>query len=111
MKLPKFDWSGGDEVATVHVYGDPKRQPEPETLRVVLPFGDVDITRCTDGGYWIHVRRATGQPGETCPQVGVIDDARLDIEGRHTSDVDVGEFADPKLYHVAIRLAPKAVTP
>jgi hypothetical protein len=34
-------------------------------------------------------------------------DARLDILGRHTSEVDTGEFVSDGLYHMAVRIARK----
>jgi DNA (cytosine-5)-methyltransferase 1 len=35
---------------------------------------------------------------------GRIVDARMDILGRHTGDVNVGDFNDPDLYHLAVRV-------
>ncbi len=104
MKMLKVERMG-TEVQGVRLKGDP-RSPEPTHFRVQLPGGDVDIVRCDDGSYWVHVRvDGTEEERSLSVPVGGIIDARLDIRGKHASDVDVGDFADPKLYHVALRVA------
>jgi hypothetical protein len=106
MKTPKLDWSGGTEVATLTLYGNPKKQAEPETVRVNLPFGDVDITRCADGSYWVHVRKDTAQDvrEESAERAGRFIDARVDVKGRHASESSAGDFGHPDTYHVAVRI-------
>jgi len=34
-------------------------------------------------------------------------DARLDLKDRHAGQEDIGDFNDPALYHLAVRLGPK----
>lgn len=96
----------GTDAQGITLRGDP-RSPEPTHVRVAFPGGDVDVVRATDGTYWVHVRRnrpddaavvADGAP------VGVIEGARLDIEGKPVSESDVGDFAHPGLYHLAVRV-------
>lgn len=100
----------GDKVQGVELRGD-RRNPEPESFRVVFPGGDVDVVRTTTDDYWVHVR--VNVAGDLHAQedlvVGQLVDARLDIQGRHASDVNVGDFADPGLYHLAVRVARAAV--
>lgn len=94
----------GDNALGVDLEGDP-RKPEPIHFRVSFPGGDVDVVRCDNGDYWVHVH--VERPGRTSDAEGPyakLADARLDIEGRHTSDVNVGDFADPNLYHLAVRV-------
>jgi hypothetical protein len=98
----------GDEVQGVQLFGDPKKQHEPTYFRVVLPFGDVDIVRCSGGEYWVHVR--VNRPGgQTLPgqPTGVIEDARIDSL---TPDAafPCEALADGGLYHLAVRLGPDA---
>lgn len=107
-RCPKIRIDGA--VAIVKVTGEPKNQ-EPEAVRIAFPGGEVELVRATDGpgaDYWVHVRvnrpeddnvKALGEP------VAHVTAARLDIRGRHASEVDVGEFADPGLYHLAVRVA------
>jgi hypothetical protein len=32
-----------------------KRNPEPSTAVIKFPGGHVEVSRCTDGGYWAHI--------------------------------------------------------
>lgn len=102
MKLPPFRFTG-DEHAKVILEGDPKKRPEPTYVSIGFPGGEVTVSRCDDGSYWVHV--GTEKVFETNQQIGRISDARLDIEGRNASEVNVGEFSDPKLCHLAVRVA------
>ncbi len=98
--------SMGTEAQGVELKGD-KRNPEPTYFRVVLPFGDVDIARTSDGEYWVHVRvnRPTDsqfEKGETV--AGLIRDARVDANDKHGGEIDASVLANPNLNHVAIRV-------
>ena len=89
-----------------------RSKPEPETFRVKFPGGDVDITRTTDNQYWVHVRvnhegHGGFVPGEDMP--ARIVDARLDSINKATHEMNVGDFRDDGLYHLAVRIARKAV--
>ncbi len=97
----------GDAVLGVQLLGDPKK-PEPIHFRIYLPFGDVDITRTKDNDYWIHISRN----GEIAAQnegklEGRFIDARLYLNDKHAGQEDIGDFNDPALYHLAVRLGPK----
>lgn len=105
--------SMGDNVLGVKLFGDAKK-PEPIHFRVEIPHGDVDIVRLDNGDYWVHVRTNKPEDGET-PDVtdrgfGKIVDARLDILGKHAGEIDVGDFNNELLYHVAVRLTPEPLT-
>lgn len=96
----------GSNVLGVELEGNPKK-PEPDEFRVMFPGGDVSVASCTDGSYWAHVRvdhegHGMFNPGYDKP--ARISEARLDILGRHTAEVNIGEFADPNLYHLAVRV-------
>lgn len=97
----------GTNAVGVRLLGDSKR-PEHAEFNVAFPGGEVSIVRTTDGDYWAHVHVSRPGVGGYDPdedQRGRIVDARLDILGRHTSDVNVGDFNDPDLYHLAVRVA------
>ena len=99
----------GTNVYGVILKGDPN-DPEKESFRVSFPFGDVDVMRTTDDQYWVHVRvnrEGVGTHNPDDPQ-GVITGGRLDLVGRHTNEVDLGEFDDPDLYHLAVQVGPRA---
>jgi hypothetical protein len=98
----------GDAVLGVTLLGDP-RYPEPDHFRVVLPGGDVDIVRCDNGDYWIHVRANKPEDGQDVDRsMGTITDARLDILGKSRSNP--GDFNNPLLHHLAVRLQPEPMT-
>ena len=94
----------GDNVLGVRLEGNP-RKPEPDYFRVTFPGGDVDITRTTDNEYWIHVRVNRPADGDSPDrEMARFVDARLDIQGKHATESDLGDFDHPDLYHVAVRV-------
>lgn len=105
LKIKKM----GNNVLGVRLEGNPKK-PEPIHFRVTFPFGDVDIVRTTDNDYWVHVRTDHEKdgmfvPGET--QAGRFVDARIDLHGKHANETDAGDFGNPAMYHMAVRVSPK----
>lgn len=105
MKAPTFRIPQGSSVAICELYGDPKRQPEPEELRIYFPGGEVNLTRCEDGSYWVHATRHEGGNGyDDERQAGRLVDARIDVRGKPASECNAGDFANPDTYHVAVRI-------
>ena len=97
----------GSNASGVRLMGDPRR-PEHSDFIVSFPGGEVILSRTTEGDYWVHVYTARpGTPGYSpeSDQAGRISSARLGITGRHTGEVDVGDFDDPGLYHVSVLVA------
>lgn len=109
MKTLQVVRTHGDVVQAVELRGDPW-YPEPETFRVALPFSDVDVVRCTDGSYWIHVRVDSEQQvrEEAAERAGAILEAWIDAHGKHAGDCSPGDIGHPDAYHVAIRVGPKS---
>lgn len=98
----------GDMVLGVELEGNPKK-PEPEHFRVMFPGGEVDLARLDDGSYWVHLRVNRPDDGWDPDRVfAKITDARLDILDKHAADCDPGDFANPKLYHVALHVKKEA---
>ncbi len=99
--------SMGTDVLGVELEGNPNK-PEPIYFRVAFPFGDVDIVRCQDNTYWVHIRidhenaglNIRGEPR------GKFIDARIDLTSKHTDECDAGDFAHPDMYHLAVKLGP-----
>lgn len=95
----------GDCVMGVTLEGNPKK-PEPEHFRVEFPGGDVDIVRVSKYGsefdYWIHLR--LNKNGDDMGKPGKVVDARIDVEGKHANQTNVGDLRHPDLYHLAIRV-------
>lgn len=96
----------GTNSAGVRLLGDP-RKPEHAEFNVAFPGGMASVVRTTDGEYWVHVHVSRPGAGGYDPDKDVggrIVDARLDIVGRHASDSNLGDFNDPDLYHLAVRV-------
>lgn len=95
----------GTDVRGVKLAGS-RKNPEPIHFRVMFPGGDVDIVRTTDDDYWIHIRVNHEEDGADPVRIrdAKIVDARLDLLDKPVSKVDVGDFNDPSLYHLAVRI-------
>ena len=94
LKIEKL----GDAVLGVVLHGD-RNRPEPESFRVHFPGGHVDISRCTDGTYWVHI--GTPRADFASPDgepMGEIFDMRIDRESGVETPVYGGA------YHVAARV-------
>jgi len=107
VRAPKFNIAAGTSVAVCEVFGDPKRQPEPEELRIAFPGGELSLIRTDDGSYWVHVLKHEDQDGVSGRADGEFRDARIDVRSKHASDTDAGDFAHPETYHVAVRVGVK----
>ncbi len=95
----------GTKVQGVRLMSDP-RNPEPESFRVCIPGGDVDIVRCDRGDYWVHIRVNRPDDGaDPGREFAKIEDTRLDYVGKHAATTATeGEIKDPGLYHLAVRV-------
>lgn len=101
--------SMGTAVLGVTLEGD-KRKPEPDSFMVRFPGGIVDIERCTDGSYWVHV--IVNQKEVTIDREGPdsgakyarFAEARMHMLGKATSKADLGDFENSGLYDVALRV-------
>lgn len=90
-----------EDAATIVIEGD-RRRPEPTYAIIKFPGGDVEVSRCTDGSYWVHIRRIL--PGGHEP-AGTISESRLDYE-RHPllSGAPQTIESEDLLEHLALRV-------
>lgn len=95
----------GTKTQGVRLEGNPQ-DPEPDYFVVKLPGGHVEISRTSDGSYWIHftTNRADDCLGSDLV-AGRLVDSRIDCEGKSAHEVIGGDFARDDTYHVAVRLA------
>lgn len=104
----------GETVQGIRLRGDP-RSPEPESVRVRFPGGDVDVIRCDDGGYWVHVRVDSEQDvrEERAEVAGRVVDVRVDYRRERgaalaASHVEAQmqpiDIVKPGPYHLAVRI-------
>jgi len=97
--------SMGENVQGVRLQGNPKN-PEPETFRIALPWGDVDVTRTSQNDYWVHFRVNKDDAGLFAPGI----DEEGDVKAvRWETTSAAGKFDGPvpkDLYHLAVLLGP-----
>jgi hypothetical protein len=80
--------------------GDPK-SPEPSTAIIEFPGGHVEVSRCSDNTYWVHI-------GVVAP-ANVVDsrmDTYVDGVGR-VVEIPHGQGID----HIAVRISNKVPRP
>jgi len=78
------------EWTVLHIEGDPKNPEAAHAAKINFPGGNVNVTRTSDGKYWVHIcvnRPGTGFfiPGETIP--GKFVGGRMDVVGGGVVDV------------------------
>lgn len=76
---------------TTTLFGDPNVKPEKPYTIIRFPGGDVEISRCEDGRYWVHV--AVREEEAEGLSAGRIVDARVDFTGRY-ADTENDALAD-----------------
>jgi len=96
----------GTNVLGVRLEGNPQK-PEPDHFRIVFPGGDLEVVRCSENAdYWVHVR--VNHRGSTSwdpeSEEARIAAARLDINGKNVNEANIGDFNNPELYHLAVRV-------
>lgn len=126
MKRLKVEMLGESNLHQGIVLRGDKHNPEPETVTIAFPGGEVNVTRCTDGSYWAHLTTFDANAGKVVSGArtpGRIDNVRVDNrleavapmmaptgtlldEYRYVRDMcAVGEYADPVRADAAILLA------
>lgn len=93
-----------DDAVQVTFRGDP-RNPEPSTAVIAFPGGHVEVSRHSDGSYWVHVARNTRINNADEDLLGDIVESRLDhtYEARARGIPPMPAHAD--IEHMAIRIA------
>lgn len=43
-----------DDATQINIYGN-RKNPEPSTVVIQFPGGHVEVCRCSDNQYWVHV--------------------------------------------------------
>lgn len=93
-----------DDAVAVIFRGNPRR-PEPSTGVIKFPGGHVEVSRASDGTYWVHVERNTRINDPDSDVLGVITESRID----HTYEARARGIppmpAHQDIQHVAIRIA------
>jgi len=70
---------------TTRLLGDPSMKLEKPYTIIKFPGGSVEVTRTTDGDYWVHVAVSQDFPSDP---VARIVDARLDAKARYADEIN-----------------------
>jgi len=88
------------------LFGDPKIKIEKPYTILLFPGGTVELSRCDDGNYWVHIATQAMLAGEPA---GRITEARIDADGRYC-DLANGalkaEIIEGGVNHIAFKISP-----
>jgi hypothetical protein len=105
--MARFKVHHSEDACCIDIRGDVKN-PEPSTAVVKFPGGHVEVSRHSDGSYWIHVERNVERDNEDEDLLGEIVESRIDYT--HDAYTRRGGCVDPMpaaedIQHMAIRIA------
>lgn len=79
------------DACTMIFEGD-RSKPEPATGVIKFPGGSVEVSRCSDDSYWVHVEVERSE---------YIENSRIDYDGPY----DIGQLPDQHMIkHIAVRV-------
>lgn len=95
-----------DDATTVLIRGN-VRNPEPATVVVKFPGGNIEVSRCSDGTYWAHFQRCLDTNEEIEQVAGEIVDSRVDFtpEAWQRDPRTPALPAHADIQHIAVRIA------
>lgn len=97
------------DATTLIIEGD-KRNPEPSHAIIRFPGGFVEVARCSDNSYWVHVRRNTSTNGYEGEYAGTITGSRIDTDlpAPAKNVIDMPDEAHVIGYSLRIALEPQS---
>ena len=106
--MAKFAVHHSEDACCIEIRGD-IRHPEPSTAVVRFPGGHVEVSRHSDGSYWVHVARNTRLNDPEHDVLGQIVESRIDhtFEARERGILPMPEHE--AIEHMAIRIAARPV--
>lgn len=103
--MARFSVTHSDDACCIDIRGDIRR-PEPSTAVVRFPGGHVEVSRHSDGSYWVHVARNTKVNDPDADVLGRIVDSRIDLVHGAPGAHEVQPMpAAEHIEHMAIRIA------
>jgi len=88
------------------LYGDPDLKIEKSYTIVLFPGGAVEISRTTEGDYWVHVAVKGSTPEDPPARVTT---ARVDARGRYCDELNAfiaKDLAKGDIDHIAFCIKP-----
>lgn len=99
--MARADVVHSEDAVTVIFEGNKRKRIEPSTGIIKFPGGHVEVARCTNGDYWVHVGVVDG--------VNIVD-GRIDRKGDASQPVT--DLPDHEhITNIAIRVANKVPHP
>lgn len=94
-----------DDATTLLIAGD-IRNPEPSAAIIKFPGGYVEVSRCSDNSYWVHIQRNLENNPEVDITEGAIADSRIDytpeVWSQYGNIPNIPAHAD--IQHIAVRI-------
>lgn len=106
--MARFQVHHSADACAIHIKGD-KRDPEPTMATIQFPGGHVEVSRASDGSYWVHF--GVDHPANT--KESRIDYCHEEYRRRIDAGLKKGE-AIPAIEHVehlAFRVYPQHIKP
>lgn len=102
--MARFAVHHSEDACCVLIDGD-RRRPEPSTAVIRFPGGHVEVSRASDGSYWVHVGRNTRINDPDADVLGEIVESRIDhtYEARERGIPPMP--AAEHIEHLAMRIA------
>lgn len=102
--MAKFQVVLSEDAATIVIRGD-RRRPEPTYAIIQFPGGSVEVSRHSEGGYWIHIARQPKRKAWEGEPAGRIIESRIDYEEQARGAVRLEDLPDGELIeHIAARI-------
>ena len=93
-----------EDATTIIIEGD-IRHPEPTTAIIKFPGGFVEVSRCSDGGYWAHVCAKPSEIPEEDSGFCVVD-SRVDYDREKWIEHGIPQIPDmDRVTKLAMRFA------
>lgn len=115
--MARFEVHHSEDACCIFIRGD-KRQPEPSTAVIRFPGGHVEVSRASDGTYWVHVGRNVRINDPDSDELGEVVGSRIDMtyDARHSYGQQIPPMpAAEHIEHMALRIGcashPKAAKP
>jgi hypothetical protein len=100
--MARFAVHHSDDACCIEIRGDIRR-PEPSTAVIRFPGGHVEVSRHSDGSYWVHVARNT-RVRDPDDVLGAIVESRIDYKHDARRPIEAMAAADA-IEHMALRIA------
>ena len=106
--MARFKVVHSDDSVLVQIKGN-KANPEPSTAIIKFPGGFTEVTRCSDGSYWVHIQRILEDNEDIGDSAGFITESRIDYTPEaYSVKPEIPPIPEhSKIQHIAIKISSK----